>query len=149
MCGKQPPPPAYAAAAAAAAAVAAAAAAAAATQARVEAGAAPRQQRSGRRSCPSVQSVPAPKAAAAAPQSAKKRARRMESQGTEQNRIGFRVLVQGDGWGSGTGEYLATVTEADELTYTVIFQAATNTWEETHVLRENCIIQPSTKRKTA
>lgn len=50
--------------------------------------------------------------------------------------LGQRVAVAGDGWGNGEGGYEAVVTEADDLTFTVI---SVNTWEETHVLRSCCI----------
>ncbi|CAE8642462.1 unnamed protein product, partial [Polarella glacialis] len=49
---------------------------------------------------------------------------------------GREVQVTGDGWGGGSGTYGAIVTEADDLTFTVI---RTGGWEETHVLREHCI----------
>jgi len=51
---------------------------------------------------------------------------------------GTEVLVHGDGWGGGRGEYAATVTEADSLTFTVIYQNGPRAWEETHVLRSFC-----------
>jgi len=53
--------------------------------------------------------------------------------------MGSRVRVKGDGWGVGRGSYVATVTEADELTFTVIRQCGER-WEETHVLREHCTV---------
>merc|ERR1712176_1750923 len=56
---------------------------------------------------------------------------------------GVKVRVIGDGWGGGSGEYLATITEADGSTFTVIRckkpSGDAGAWEETHVLRENCI----------
>jgi len=56
---------------------------------------------------------------------------------------GVKVRVIGDGWGGGSGEYLATITEADSSTFTVIRckkpSGDAGAWEETHVLRENCI----------
>jgi len=51
---------------------------------------------------------------------------------------GSTVLVQGDGWGGGNGTYLATITEADAQTFTVIRHGA---WDETHVLREHCCVR--------
>mmetsp|Transcript_66950 Transcript_66950/g.117314 ORF Transcript_66950/g.117314 Transcript_66950/m.117314 type:complete len:489 (+) Transcript_66950:72-1538(+) len=53
--------------------------------------------------------------------------------------MGTKVKVCGDGWGGGSGDYLATVTEADSLTFTVIRQVGEK-WEETHVLRTHCTI---------
>ena len=56
---------------------------------------------------------------------------------------GFLVRVKGDGWGGGSGgtSYLATVTEADALTYTVIRRGDCHgSWDETHVLKEECTI---------
>lgn len=59
--------------------------------------------------------------------------------------VGIRVAVVGDGWGGivskvggngGVGGYEAVVTEADDLTFTVV---AVGCWEETHVLRACCI----------
>jgi len=59
---------------------------------------------------------------------------------------GAQVRVRGDGWGGGSGEYVATITEADEFTFTVI-RAATGeddcAWEETHVLREHATVLPT------
>merc|ERR1712107_273925 len=55
---------------------------------------------------------------------------------------GMKVRVLGDGWGGGSGAYLATITEADSSTFTVIrseFVDQARCWEETHVLREKCI----------
>jgi len=60
--------------------------------------------------------------------------------------MGSLVKVRGDGWGGGRGEYTATVTEADELTFTVIRQNGEK-WEETHVLREHCSRAPEGKRR--
>lgn len=53
-------------------------------------------------------------------------------------KLGTEVLVRGDGWGGGSGEYLATVTETDAFTFTVIRQYEDGRVEETHVLREHC-----------
>ncbi|CAJ1411454.1 unnamed protein product [Effrenium voratum] len=59
---------------------------------------------------------------------------------------GFLVRVHGDGWGSAGGAggagFLATVTEADALTFTVIRRPGgdTRAWEETHVLRRYCTV---------
>jgi len=56
------------------------------------------------------------------------------------------VIVRGDGWGGGSGEYLATITEADEFTFTVIRAAEgedESAWEETHVLREHATVLPT------
>lgn len=55
--------------------------------------------------------------------------------------MGSQVLVRGDGWGGGCGEYEATITEADALTFTVIRKRG-RLWEETHVLRDHCSLQP-------
>lgn len=56
---------------------------------------------------------------------------------------GMKVRVIGDGWGGGASEYLATITEADSSTFTVIRFGTSvgplRAWEESHVLRENCI----------
>lgn len=53
---------------------------------------------------------------------------------------GCTIRVLGDGWG-GLGEgYLATVTEADASSFTVIRQGGH--WEETHVLRGYCDLIP-------
>lgn len=48
------------------------------------------------------------------------------------------VLVRGDGWGGGSGEYLATVTETDAFSLTILRQYEDGRVEETHVLREHC-----------
>jgi hypothetical protein len=53
---------------------------------------------------------------------------------------GLMVWVQGDGWGGGSGTYLATVTEADEQTFTIIRRGGC--WVEAHVLRELCRLCP-------
>lgn len=53
---------------------------------------------------------------------------------------GTQVIVRGDGWGGGSGEYLATVTETDAFTYTVIRQFEGGRVEETHVLRDYCVV---------
>lgn len=53
---------------------------------------------------------------------------------------GLQVLVKGDGWGGGSGQFEALVTEADERSFTVI---RTGSWEETHVLREYCKLLPA------
>eukprot|EP00928_Gymnodinium_smaydae_P012913 TRINITY_DN14716_c0_g1_i1.p1 TRINITY_DN14716_c0_g1~~TRINITY_DN14716_c0_g1_i1.p1 ORF type:complete len:786 (+),score=139.95 TRINITY_DN14716_c0_g1_i1:84-2441(+) len=56
---------------------------------------------------------------------------------------GATVRVRGDGWGGGLGHFLATVTEADELTFTVIRRGQLAAgWEETHVLRSSCEVLP-------
>lgn len=53
---------------------------------------------------------------------------------------GQRVAVVGDGWGAGVGGYEAVVTESDNFTYTVVSIGGDESkWEETHVLKENCI----------
>jgi len=52
--------------------------------------------------------------------------------------LGRQVEVIGDGWGGGSSSYLATVTEADDLTFTVIRLSGPEAWQETHVLREHC-----------
>jgi len=48
------------------------------------------------------------------------------------------VIVKGDGWGGGTGEYQGTVIELDDMTFSVIFKNDGKKWEETQVLREHC-----------
>ncbi|CAE7381082.1 hcs1 [Symbiodinium sp. CCMP2456] len=57
---------------------------------------------------------------------------------------GFLVRVQGDGWGgrsSGSASFLATITEADDDTYTVIRRGDCHgSWDETHVLKRECSI---------
>jgi len=53
---------------------------------------------------------------------------------------GHCVAVIGDGWGSGDGGYQAIVTEADDLTFTVVIPDPAGRWEETHVLRSCCIL---------
>lgn len=53
---------------------------------------------------------------------------------------GCTVRVRGDGWGRLDGGYMATVTEADEFSFTVIRQG--DHWEESQVLREYCILNP-------
>mmetsp|Transcript_77702 Transcript_77702/g.166591 ORF Transcript_77702/g.166591 Transcript_77702/m.166591 type:complete len:193 (-) Transcript_77702:37-615(-) len=53
--------------------------------------------------------------------------------------MGQHVAVVGDGWGGGTGGYEAVITEADELTFTVIAISGEARWKETHVLRQCCI----------
>eukprot|EP00930_Biecheleria_cincta_P055345 TRINITY_DN41671_c0_g1_i1.p1 TRINITY_DN41671_c0_g1~~TRINITY_DN41671_c0_g1_i1.p1 ORF type:complete len:1181 (+),score=252.15 TRINITY_DN41671_c0_g1_i1:81-3623(+) len=53
---------------------------------------------------------------------------------------GCTVRVWGDGWGGRGDGYLATVTEADASSFTVIRQGGH--WEETHVLREHCTFNP-------
>ncbi|CAE7238872.1 hcs1 [Symbiodinium natans] len=58
---------------------------------------------------------------------------------------GFLVRVQGDGWGgpstSGDTSYVATITEADADTYTVIRRGDCHgSWDETHVLKQECSI---------
>ena len=58
---------------------------------------------------------------------------------------GFLVRVHGDGWGGGTGSYLATVTEADTQTFTVIRRGdCYGSWDETHVLKTCCSIMART-----
>lgn len=52
--------------------------------------------------------------------------------------MGQRIAVIGDGWGGGEGGYEAVVTEADNLTYTVVVLSGERQWEETHVLRKCC-----------
>lgn len=55
--------------------------------------------------------------------------------------LGTKVRVKGDGWGGGRGTYNATVTEADEFTFTVLIEKRNpERFEETHVLREHCTI---------
>merc|ERR1712061_664542 len=53
---------------------------------------------------------------------------------------GRYVIVRGDGWGGGRGEYIATVTEADPATFTVVAVSGPEPWSERHVLRSHCII---------
>jgi len=57
---------------------------------------------------------------------------------------GFLVRVQGDGWGArsgGSASFLATITEADDDTYTVIRRGDCHgSWDETHVLKRECSI---------
>ena len=57
---------------------------------------------------------------------------------------GFLVRVQGDGWGgpsNGSASFLATITEADDDTYTVIRRGDCHgSWDETHVLKRECSI---------
>ncbi|CAE7813419.1 hcs1 [Symbiodinium sp. CCMP2592] len=57
---------------------------------------------------------------------------------------GFLVRVQGDGWGGrsgGSASFLATITEADDDTYTVIRRGDCHgSWDETHVLKRECSI---------
>ncbi|CAK9010787.1 unnamed protein product, partial [Durusdinium trenchii] len=61
---------------------------------------------------------------------------------------GFLVRVHGDGWGSGQGSYLATVTEADTTTFTVIRRGdCYGSWDETHVLKTCCSIMARTSSK--
>lgn len=54
--------------------------------------------------------------------------------------MGYCVAVVGDGWGNGDGGYQATVTEADDLTFTVVRVDSAGRWEETHVLKSCCIL---------
>eukprot|EP00927_Polykrikos_kofoidii_P075402 TRINITY_DN7157_c0_g1_i1.p1 TRINITY_DN7157_c0_g1~~TRINITY_DN7157_c0_g1_i1.p1 ORF type:complete len:511 (-),score=78.60 TRINITY_DN7157_c0_g1_i1:212-1681(-) len=64
--------------------------------------------------------------------------------------IGRKVRVKGDGWGGGgTGHYDATVTEMDDLTYSIVFlDVAKNRFEQTVVLREHCLpVRESNDRK--
>ena len=58
---------------------------------------------------------------------------------------GFLVRVHGDGWGGplegGAVSYLATITEADAMTYTVVRRGDCHgSWDETHVLKKECCI---------
>jgi len=53
---------------------------------------------------------------------------------------GHCVAVIGDGWGNGQGGYQAIVTEADDLTFTVVMVDSAGRWEETHVLKSCCIL---------
>mmetsp|Transcript_13888 Transcript_13888/g.31508 ORF Transcript_13888/g.31508 Transcript_13888/m.31508 type:complete len:371 (+) Transcript_13888:1-1113(+) len=58
---------------------------------------------------------------------------------------GCLVKVHGDGWGGassdGQAAFLATVTEADARTFTVIRRGDVHgAWEETHVLKDFCVI---------
>lgn len=67
---------------------------------------------------------------------------------------GWLVLVEGDGWGGGSGSYFGTVTEADANTFTVIRHGNHHGdrrmgWEETHVLRKHCRIRPRGASPTA
>jgi len=62
---------------------------------------------------------------------------------------GSRVKVKGDGWGSGTGEYVGTITEVEDLTFTVVFERSPDKWEETYVLREHCTPVSSTPQSAA
>eukprot|EP00930_Biecheleria_cincta_P083755 TRINITY_DN73265_c0_g1_i1.p1 TRINITY_DN73265_c0_g1~~TRINITY_DN73265_c0_g1_i1.p1 ORF type:complete len:933 (+),score=129.29 TRINITY_DN73265_c0_g1_i1:208-2799(+) len=72
------------------------------------------------------------------------------SQSIRPAELGEQVRVFGDGWGGGSGSYLATVTEGDHLTFTVIRTSVDppcttgpNAWQETHVLREHCQLVPA------
>merc|ERR1719487_2849061 len=90
----------------------------------------------------SSRAVPA-QPASAAPRGAPVRTAASSSQavpalGVRVSEAGTQVLVHGDGWGGGSGEYLATVTETDAFTYTIIRQYEDGNVEETHVLREHC-----------
>ena len=61
---------------------------------------------------------------------------------------GFLVRVQGDGWGGSGGSYLATVTESDAETFTVIRRGdCYGSWDETHVLKTCCSIVARTTSK--
>jgi len=53
---------------------------------------------------------------------------------------GHGVAVIGDGWGNGHGGYQAIITEADDLTFTVVMVDSAGRWEETHVLKSCCIL---------
>jgi len=54
--------------------------------------------------------------------------------------LGEEVFVLGDGWGGGEGCYPATVTEADDFTFTVIAtESAPTPWMQAHVLRRHCV----------
>merc|ERR1712137_176917 len=59
---------------------------------------------------------------------------------------GMKVIVRGDGWGGGHGTYNATVTEADDLTFTVV-RERNSVWEETHVLRALCVMPDGDSHK--
>eukprot|EP00930_Biecheleria_cincta_P043262 TRINITY_DN29720_c0_g1_i1.p1 TRINITY_DN29720_c0_g1~~TRINITY_DN29720_c0_g1_i1.p1 ORF type:complete len:313 (+),score=70.44 TRINITY_DN29720_c0_g1_i1:78-1016(+) len=83
---------------------------------------------------------------------AARRRRRQEAGDAAASGIGCKIRVKGDGWGGGGGEYEGTVTQADELSFTVIFRNDNKKWEETHVLRRYCDIvehveAPSTHRR--
>jgi len=56
---------------------------------------------------------------------------------SQQGRI---VAVIGDGWGGGEGGYDAVVTEADNHTFTVVCLSGDSPWQETHVLKKQCIL---------
>jgi len=58
---------------------------------------------------------------------------------------GRRVMVIGDGWGSGEGSFEAVVTEADNFTYTVIVVGSGGAYEETHVLKAYCTLVADVK----
>jgi len=61
---------------------------------------------------------------------------------------GFLVRVQGDGWGGSGGSYLATVTESDAETFTVIRRGdCYGSWDETHVLKTCCAVVARTTSK--
>ncbi|CAJ1439641.1 unnamed protein product [Effrenium voratum] len=62
---------------------------------------------------------------------------------------GHLVLVKGDGWGGGTGEYQATVVDADDLSLTVVYRGDDKSWKETHVLREHCTFLEPVREDTA
>lgn len=92
---------------------------------------------------PSRQSLPAAR-----------RRPRPEAGGAAASGIGCKIRVRGDGWGGGAGGYEGTVTEADDHSFTVIFQNDNKKWEETQVLRQYCDIleraenSPTHRRRT-
>jgi len=86
--------------------------------------------------------VPPPPAATAAPTVARVTKRLAAASSIK---VGSKVKVQGDGWGGGSGEYVASVTEADEMTLTLVFKKGA-AWEETCVLREHCTLLQQEER---
>mmetsp|Transcript_50156 Transcript_50156/g.112896 ORF Transcript_50156/g.112896 Transcript_50156/m.112896 type:complete len:316 (+) Transcript_50156:52-999(+) len=56
--------------------------------------------------------------------------------------LGRQAVIRGDGWGAGQGQYIATVTEADDRTYTVVRKLAAKKFEEKVVLQEHCALLP-------
>lgn len=79
----------------------------------------------------------APAATVATPRSPRP-SRGMPTAGAGTTPAGTQVLVRGDGWGGGGGEYLATVMDTDAFTHTVIRQFPDGRVEETIVQREYC-----------
>eukprot|EP00933_Yihiella_yeosuensis_P017898 TRINITY_DN14875_c0_g8_i1.p1 TRINITY_DN14875_c0_g8~~TRINITY_DN14875_c0_g8_i1.p1 ORF type:complete len:130 (+),score=43.66 TRINITY_DN14875_c0_g8_i1:358-747(+) len=82
--------------------------------------------------------------AAAVPKAASSESRRTSRPGDEPPQPGVmargsKVMVQGDGWGGGTGEYEATIVDVDDATFNVIFRNDDKKFEETHVLKEHCM----------